>query len=73
MGAADEACEPLPLVEYPDAYQVGPSCCVHPCARAKGGRGGVARERAVGGLVAVVLHCCFSSWGRHSSAGQGVW
>lgn len=23
MGTADEACEPLPLVEYPDAYQVG--------------------------------------------------
>lgn len=22
MGTADEACEPLPLVEYPDAYQV---------------------------------------------------
>lgn len=22
IGAADEACEPLPLVEYPDAYQV---------------------------------------------------
>lgn len=23
IGTADEACEPLPLVEFPDAYQVG--------------------------------------------------
>lgn len=27
MGTADEACEPLPLVEYPDAYQVRVCVC----------------------------------------------
>jgi hypothetical protein len=28
IGTADETCEPLPLVEFPDAYEVGMCCCV---------------------------------------------
>lgn len=37
MGTADEACEPLPLVEYPDAYQVCLCVCVCACVYLGGG------------------------------------